>query len=105
MTLTRAALREEIKKLDTALEPDSSSYVSACILMASAFVGANMRAVADLTGYCLDAVRKRAARLRKNGLWRGNRVFHSGWDDAEDGAWAFWLDVCIAEGLLKRVRK
>lgn len=72
-------------------------------LLASAIVGPNVRAICHFLGLRRDetAVAMAGRRLRANGIWKGSRIYHSGWFN-KDGGMAFCLDVCVAQGLMER---
>lgn len=60
------------------------------------------RAISRFTGVPLRLVREFSARLIANGIWRPDGKIASEWDDPENGAMAFMLDVWVALGLLER---
>jgi hypothetical protein len=94
-------LHREIHKLDPKVEPGSDTFNAAVVTLASAIVGPNIRRLAKLTKLPLAYVTTIGRRLRENGIWMGSKVACD-WNDKESGAIEFWLDVCVAQGLLER---
>jgi hypothetical protein len=94
-------LKAEVRKMDPALKPNDSTFKSALLMLAGLQIGTgNLAALKRLTGLSMHFIRERAQRLRDNGIWRDG-VTACNWF-GKDGALAFWLDVTIAEGLLRR---
>ena len=100
--MTIRQIRNEIKRLDPQLKQDDTSFVTAVIMLSAIEVGADAERIAKFSGVGLGQVMEREHRLRKNKVWVGEKTHHSGWDDKESGGIAFWMDVCIADGLLVR---
>lgn len=103
-TLTLKQIKREVKRLDSALKETDPSFDTAVILLAALQVGANDKKVSDFTGIPLGEVTKRGKRLRKNGIWKRG-VTYADWANKESGGVAFWMDVCVADGLMSRSAK
>jgi hypothetical protein len=94
----------EIKKLDPNLSlTDTAAYAAAMLLFAMEH-GANVNEAIKGTGVPVKEGREIGRRFRTNGIWRGDRTHHSGWDDPESGGIAFWMDASVGAGLLCRAR-
>jgi hypothetical protein len=99
MSLKR--IKAEVRRMDPKLDPESSAFRAAVVLLSALYVGANERNVAEFTGYDRKEIRRWARNLRAAGVWcRGHTA--SEWDHPEHGGIAFWMDTAVAEGLLKR---
>lgn len=102
---------KEIQKLDKNLsnEKEHKVFLTAEILLASGFFGPNEKQIAkalELTSVEDLAILKKAKRnLIKNNIWLKGKVAGSEWLDKKTGAIAFWLDVSVALGLLKKTFK
>lgn len=99
--MTLEKVKAEVRKMDPNLDSESSSFRAAVVLLAGLVVGANADSIAEFTGYSRAEVRKFGSNLRECGVWRGSKTA-CGWDDPESGGVAFWMDVCVAEGTLRR---
>jgi len=99
--MTLRQIIQEVARLDPNLRPDESTFHSAVLLLAALQQGQDTMKLAQFTGYSLAWIEERAARLRAAGIWKRGKT-HAEWADDEDGAVSFWMDVCVAEGLLKR---
>ncbi len=102
MTLTLRRIKKEIHHLDSTLSEDDTAFKTAMILFAALEVGANEKRVMEFTGLDRSFVAPRAKRLRENRVWVRGKT-HCEWF-GENGSIAFWADVFVAEGLMKRVR-
>ena len=96
-------LKEEIKGLDPNLKEDDIAYSHALLLLASLVVGTSVKKIAGFTNLDFGLVKDAVKLLRKNGVFVGRKV-HADWFDEKYGATAFWLDVCIADGLVERAK-
>ena len=99
--MTRDDVEREVLRLDPNLDLSSSTFRSACILLGSLVVGPNADRVAKFLECPRDPVREVGRRLRENEVWDGGLVYGD-WLDPEVGAIGFWLDVCVADGLVTR---
>lgn len=100
--MTREQLVAEVKRMDPALSEDSSTFTVALILLASAVVGPNVVRISKLLGVPRSVVAHYSATLRRNRVWVRGKI-RCNWHDEETGGAAFWIDVCVAEGLMERV--
>jgi hypothetical protein len=98
--MTAKEIYDLVYKMDPKCEEASAE--TAAMLLASALVGPHAGRIGKLLGIPEDKIAKRARRLRRNGVWNKDRV-EADWTDAKSGAVAFWLDVCVADGLVRRV--
>ena len=101
---TLAEIKDIIRELDPRLSERDPSFSTAVILLASAFLGPDEDAIARFTGLCRHLIGCYGKRLRESGVWGSDGKIHCEWMDEETGAAAFWLDVCVAEGIAERVR-
>ena len=102
MATTFKKVCAELRRMDPSLQPDSTSFQTAAIMLSALVVGANARRVAAFTGYGAPFVRMVASRLRDSGIWRNGKT-RSDWAHPEHGGIAFWCDVAVAEGFMERV--
>lgn len=99
---TLGDVKAEVRRMDPDLDEDDDGFKAATVLLASVVVGTNQRGLVKFTHYPAALIAKFAANLRRSGIWiKDGRVAHSGWLD-KDGGIAFWMDVCVAQGLLMR---
>ena len=89
-----------ILKSDPKTKPGSDAFKVAQLLLASAHVGANRDRLHKLTGIPRGFIYRVERRLRASDVWRGNRV-ECEWM-SKDGGVAFWLDVSVGMGWLRR---
>jgi len=99
---TLGDVKAEVRRMDPVLDEDDEGFKAATVLLASVIVGQNQQKLVKFTGYRNTLIAKFAANLRRSGVWQKGKMADSGWFE-KDGGTAFWLDVCIARGLLKRV--
>jgi hypothetical protein len=99
--MTLKQIEAEVRRMDPNVEPGSDTFKTAVILLSALVVGANTRRVVAFTGYAKEEVEARATNLKQCGIWKGGKT-HSDWDDPEHGGVAFWMDCCVADGMLKR---
>lgn len=103
MELTLGAIKREVRQMDPALRPGDDEYRTAILLLAGLQLGTkNLGALATFTQLPVQYVRVRAKRLRAAGVWTEDGLTACQWFD-EGGGIAFWMDVCVAEGLMARV--
>lgn len=104
--VTPENIHESLKEVDPDLVEDNETGKAAKVLFAAALVGADIKRVAKSSGLSRRDVSRIVERLRKNGIWKNGRIYHSGWfdDTSEDGAGnvAFFLDVMCGAGLIER---
>lgn len=99
--LTLRQIKNAVKKMDDTVTPDDEAYQAAVIMLAALQVGANIRRVAQFTGYPIREVARIGQCLRKNGIWVGSKT-KCEWFE-KDGGIAFWMDVSVALGYMERV--
>ncbi len=93
----------EVVRLDPKIDRDDPCFKTGVILLVAIQVGANADRIAKFCGYSRDFVRLRARRARKNGIWQYDAVNCDEWFEKKFGGVAFWMDVLVAEGQMKRV--
>lgn len=98
-----ARIREGIKSSDPNVNEDDESYKAAAVLLAAINVGQNQSKIVKLLGYPRALVAKFAYNLKKSGVWKNGKTYAE-WNDPENGGIAFWMDVCVAQGLMERAR-
>jgi hypothetical protein len=96
---------KQIRKLDRNLSMTDPAAYAAAMLLCGAAHGANVNEVAARTEVPIADARAIGKRLRTNGIWRGVKTCHSGWDDPKTGGIAFWMDVAVGTGMMMRARK
>jgi len=88
-------------QLDPNLEPSDPGFLAACVLLSSAVIGPNADRIAKFLGEPRKPVREIGRRLRLQKVWDHARV-SCDWFDKDTGIYAFWLDVCVAQGWMDR---
>ena len=96
-------IKQEVQSLDPSLKEEDDAFKTATVMLAGLVVGPNINAVAKFTNLPRVFVRLRAAALRANGIWKAGQT-HAAWF-GKNGGMAFWMDVNVAEGLMKRMEK
>ena len=99
--LTLAKIKKAVRKLDPDCKPESEAFKAAVCLLASLQVGPNAKKIAEFTKYRERTVRNFAGHLRDSGVWRNGKV-RCEWFDERHGGVAFWLDVAVATGMVRR---
>jgi len=100
--MTLEEIRLEVKRLDPELTENGDAFNTAVILLSALVVGAEQRRIAKFTGIPISTIRPLATRLRKAKIWVGGTTCCN-WFVEPNGAMSFWMDVCVAEGLVERV--
>jgi hypothetical protein len=98
---TQEASLGRFARLCAPLDPDSSTYRTAILLLRACEVGQGVHKLARVTGYPREFVARCARRLVDNGVWRDGETV-SPWTISEVEDAAFWADVGVAEGRLYR---
>lgn len=102
----RFKLRDRLSRtvccLDPAVSSSEDTFKAAVVMLAALEVGPNADRIAKLVGYPRTLVRIFGRRLRECGVWDGG-VTKADWGDEKTGTIAFWCDVGVAVGWLKRV--
>lgn len=94
--------RNEVRKLDPKLGLNEPAAFCAAMLLCAIKNGANDKDVIERTGVPLRDGKAIAWRLRRNRVWRKEITHHSGWDDPKTGGIAFWMDVNVGTGMMRR---
>lgn len=86
---------------------DDDQRDAAKVLISGLFMGTdNIFRISDFSGVPISKIKRYATNLRKSGVWTYNGKTHCQWEEGEGrGDLAFILDVMVATGKLKRVRK
>lgn len=98
--MTLSKIRTEIRRMDPNCHGED--FKAAVCLIAATVVGATSDKVANFTGYPSKLVRGFSARLHESGVWRDGKT-NADWF-GKDGGIAFWCDVCVARGLMRRTK-
>ena len=101
--MTLSEIKSQVKCLDEALSPDDEEFKAAVILLAGTEVKQTIKEIRQFTHYRQSFVVKVVGNLKRNGIFVKGKIHHGGWFDKKDGGIAFWLDVCVGLGLMKRV--
>lgn len=99
--LTVADFDARIRRYNSDLEQDSTTYRAAIILLAGLEFGHNVERIARRTGYPRPFVSQVARRLTDNGVWNGG-VTVTDWTSNDYASGTFWNDVAVAEGKMCR---
>jgi len=97
------AIKQCIKEIDPIIEETDEVFEAAVILLAILEVGTVIKTLHHFTGYGIMRVRKYMERWEANGIVEDGKLYHSGWDDEGHGIIAFWLDVMVGTGMIKKV--
>ena len=102
--MTLKEIIEIIREVDPEQSESDEGFQCMVTLLAAANIGTTISKLREFTGYPQRKVRKWCMHWHKNGVFKDDRVFHSGWDE-EGGAGtvAFILDSCIGMGYVGRV--
>lgn len=95
------SVRKELARMDPNLDPKDETYRYALVMLTAAQVGPNADKIARRARIPRSEARKLTGDCRRTGIFKGKYIAHSGWFD-KDGGMAFWLDVCVARGLMER---
>jgi len=102
--MTIQEIKNAVKEMDPNLSAREEGFKFAVLLIAASQVGPTQPKLCELTRYPAGLVKKFLVNARTTGLIKGGKIMHSGWFD-KDGGIAFWLDVAMAQGFIKRVEK
>jgi len=100
MSLTLQQITEEVRRMDPHCTGDA--YKAAVCLFSSLVVGPDSKKLIEFTGYPSKLVRGFSSNLRASGVW-SNGLVHADWFNKDSGGVAFWCDVAVAQGLMRRV--
>ncbi len=95
-------IETEILRADPGLKREDEAFKAKVVMLTSAFEGTmSVKRLAKMTGLPYSLVAKFAHNLRKNGVWKGRKIY-ANWSDKENGGIEFELDTCIALGWMNR---
>ena len=94
-------IRAEVKKMDPNLDARTFAFKAAVCLLSALQVGPDVDKVAEFTGFPRKTVNEFAERLIEGGVWKDGKTCCE-WFEKDNGGIAFWMDVCVAQGLMQR---
>lgn len=94
-------VKEVVKELDEKLEETDDSYKGALILVSLMNTKHTIGAIKHFTKLPYNFVRDFIKNLQKSKVIKDGKIYCE-WMDKETGGIAFWMDVNIGLGLLKR---
>lgn len=97
------SVRKELKRMDPNLSPDDESYRYALVMLTACQVGPNADKIARRARMPRSEARTLTAACRRTGIFKGTRVAGGHWFK-KGGGMDFWLDVCVAQGLMVRTQ-
>jgi hypothetical protein len=97
-------IEQAILDMDRHLDVRDRAFRVALILACSVRIGPNVRRIAHYTGYPYQFVEEVGRRLRQSKIWNGRFIDATNWCK-EDGALAFWCEVNVGLGQLKRTKR
>jgi hypothetical protein len=95
-------IKKMILKMDRNETEGSDSFNVALLLLSAAHIGAERSRLSSFTGLPKKFIYVVERRLRKNGVWVGERT-SCNWKDKKTGTISFYLDVGIGLGHIERV--
>jgi hypothetical protein len=99
--MTREEIVKTILKMDPGLTPDDEAFKAQLVMLAALDQETlDVRKLAKFTGVSVGLVNKFAHNLRKNGVWKGRKIY-ADWF-GENGGIEFNLDTCVAIGWMER---
>jgi hypothetical protein len=101
--VTLRRLEREVKKMDPNQDRDTDGFRAAVVALAGATVSTRIPDLVKFTGYDRVMVGMWVRNLRRAGVFRRDGKVACDWFE-KDGAYAFWMDVCVALGWFERVR-
>lgn len=102
--ITLPYIRKEVSKLTGINDEKDPGFVAGVLLISSLQTGPNIKRLSKYTKYSRKDISEYARRCRTNGIWKGGKVCCN-WFDKESGSTEFVLDVCVAQGLMNRVKE
>lgn len=93
---------KEVHKLDPKLKEKDEGFKIATILLTALQEGANSKKIAKFLDIPETEVTRYEKNLRDNKIWIGNKT-SANWF-GESGGTAFWMDVTVAQGYMKRTK-
>jgi hypothetical protein len=98
-------VKKEVYRLDPVITEEDDGFKVAVILISSVIVGANIKRLAIFTHYTREYIAKVGKYFRKNQVWKNGEVDTSEWFKKETGGVAFWMNVAVGQGFVKRYWK
>lgn len=100
--MTFKEVQKTIREMDKKLEKtDAEGWEAACVLLSAAFCGTGAKALQDFTGLPAANIAKWQRRARDAGIFKKGRI-ECEWMDEKAGGIAFFCDVAVMRGWLKR---
>jgi hypothetical protein len=93
---------KEVHKLDPELKKTDEAFKIATIMLSALQEGANSKKIAKFLEIPEADIKKYEKNLRDNKIWIGNKT-SSNWFEKSGGI-AFWMDVAVAHGYMKRTK-
>ncbi len=94
-------LKELKESIGDGAKEGTPEFDAALIMLAAIHVGQTYKAIEELTGLDRITIKRVRDRLERNKIWRHGKTFCD-WFDKEGGGTAFWMDVCVAIGMMER---
>ncbi len=91
-----------VKTLDPSLRKSDSAFRVAVILVVMLGAGTDFSIIQNLVPYSRKFCNDVFVRLLDNGIVTNDGVLHGNWFDRETGGIAFWMDVNVGLGFMKR---
>lgn len=98
---TIQVLEARIRRYNSDIDPSSTTFHTAVLLLAATEYGQNIDILSRRTGYDRSFVARCARRLIDNGVWDAGRTVGD-WSPEDEASGAFWNDVAVGEGKLCR---
>ena len=94
-----------VQRMDKTLrKPENTLTRQAAVILLGAALGTFKQNVEDIvskSGFKRDHVRTVVANARQNGIWKKGKTYCE-WGDKENGGIAFFCDVAVCMGFLRR---
>jgi len=103
MEIDKKFIETEVKRLDSKIKKSDETFKIATILLSALRVGADSQAIAKFLKIDKKEIEKYEKNLRKNKVWVGKKTICE-WFEKDKGGVAFWCDVLVAQGLLKKTK-
>jgi hypothetical protein len=99
--LRRKDLEVELRRLDPRISKKDDAFFAGLVLLSGLNVGADAEKISKFLGVPKDKILPLEKNLRKADVWVGERTVGD-WFNKKNGGIAFWMDVCVALGMLTR---
>ena len=100
--MTFKEVEKILLKEDPNIRGDSENFDAARFLLSSAFCGTGSKALQKFTGWSASEVNFWKGRAKRAGLFENGKVTGAEWQNEKTGGIAFWCDVLVLRGMLKR---